>query len=208
VDETASYVALLDYRRQVSAIYQDVRRLYRQDPALAHEHWRRERDRLFRTHPQSALAVDDRTRFTGLSYFPYDARYRFSAPIIEEAGERFEVQTSTGEAMWLRPIGRVEIPLGVLPVFWIDVYGGGVFLPFKDATSGNETYGGGRYLLDTVKSADLGSDERGGLVLDLNFAYHPSCHYDYRWSCPLAGPESRLATRVEAGEKSWEGAQR
>ena len=206
MSEDDGHAALLDYRRQVNALYADVRRLWATDPAVAHEHWRRVRDRLFRSHPVSAIAPEDRAAFKGLRYFPYDPRYRFSAPLIEEPGERFEVQTSTGEALWLRPIGRVEIPLGSLPVFWIDVYGGGLFLPFKDGTSGNETYGGGRYLLDTVKSADLGSNERGELVLDLNFAYHPSCHYNYRWSCPLAGPESRLAARVEAGEMSWEGA--
>lgn len=199
-----SYGALLDHRRQVHTLYADVRQLASTDAAAAHEHWRRVRDRLFGDHPQSAIAAEDRARFRGLRYFPYDARYRFSAPLIEDPGERFEVQTSTGEAMWLRPVGRVEIPLGTLPVFWIEVYGGGIFVPFKDATSGDATYGGGRYLLDTVKGADLGSTPAGDLVLDLNFAYHPSCHYNYRWSCPLAGPESRIDARVEAGEMSWE----
>ena len=201
--ERSSYTDLLDYRRHVQALYADVRHLAATDPAGARDHWRRVRDELFGKHAQSAIAPEDRSTFKGLRYYPYDPRFRFSAPLIEEPGERFEVQTSTGEAMWLRPIGRVEIPLGTLPVFWIDVYGGGVFIPFKDATSGNETYGGGRYLLDTVKGADLGSTSSGELILDLNFAYHPSCHYNYRWSCPLAGPESRLETRVEAGEMSW-----
>lgn len=197
---------MLDYRRQVHALYTNVRRLSAKDPAIAHEQWRRVRDRLFGGHPQSAIPSEKRVGFSGLRYFAYDRRFRFSAPLIEQPGERFEIQTSSGETMWLRPVGRVEIPLGRLPVFWIDVYGGGIFVPFKDATSGNETYGGGRYLIDTVKGADLGSTEHGELVLDLNFAYHPSCHYDFRWSCPLAGPESRLDARVEAGEMSWDGA--
>ena len=199
-----SALDLLDYRRRVFALYDEVRRAA--DPAAAHARWRAVRDDLFASHPQSAIAPEDRTAFRGLRYFPYDARFRFTAPLVEEEGERFEVQTSTGEAMWLRPVGRVEIPLGTLPVFWIEVYGGGIFVPFKDATSGNETYGGGRYLLDTVKGADLGSTSLGELVLDLNFAYHPSCHYHHRWSCPLAGPDSRLDSRVEAGERTWEGA--
>ena len=87
-----------------------------------------------------------------------------------------------------------------LSLFWIDVYGGGVFLPFRDATSGVETYGGGRYLLDTIKGADLGSI--GGLVvLDFNFAYHPSCVHGDQWSCPLAPPENGLAVDVRAGER-------
>ncbi len=204
--EAAGYLDLLDYRRRVFALYADVRRVAASDPVGAHELWRAGRDELFARHPQSAIAPEDRAAFRGLRYFPYRSEYRSTARLMEDPGERVEVRTSTGEALWLRPIGHVEIPLGTLPVFWIDVYGGGIFLPFRDATSGETTYGGGRYLLDTVKGADLGSTGDGKLVLDLNFAYHPSCHYSYRWSCPLAGPESRLAARVEAGEMSWEGA--
>ena len=77
---------------------------------------------------------------------------------------------------------------------------GGVFLPFKDLTAGSSTYGAGRYLLDTAKGADLGL-ERGLLVVDFNFSYHPSCRYDPAWQCPLAPPESVLAAAIEAGEK-------
>ena len=71
---------------------------------------------------------------------------------------------------------------------------------FADQTSGSETYGGGRYLLDTIKGSDLGG---GGaeLILDFNFAYNPSCCYDPRWSCPLAPPANRLAVPVKAGER-------
>ena len=85
-------------------------------------------------------------------------------------------------------------------VYWLDAYGGGIFLPFADATSGSTTYGGGRYLLDTVKGADLGSaGER--LVVDLNYAYHPSCVYSSDWSCPLAPPANRLDVAIAAGER-------
>lgn len=103
----------------------------------------------------------------------------------------------------MRRIGAVDLPVGRLALFWIDVYGGGLFVPFRDGTSGNGTYGGGRYLLDTVKGADLGSTADGRLILDFNFAYHPSCHYDPRWSCPLAPRENWLAARIEAGERSY-----
>ena len=89
-------------------------------------------------------------------------------------------------------------------MFWVLGYGGGVFLPFKDATNGPETYGGGRYLLDTIKHADLGSeDER--LVLDFNYAYNPSCAYNPRWHCPLSPPENTLPVEIRAGEKSYPG---
>lgn len=202
----AGYLALLDHRRRVFALYAEVRRIAETDPAAAHARWRAERDELFGKHPSSAIAPEDRGAFRELRYFAYRPEYRFTAALVERAGERVEVRTSTGESLWLRPIGDVRLPLGTLPVFWIDVYGGGVFIPFTDATSGSETYGGGRYLLDTVKGADLGSTDDGKLILDLNFAYHPSCHYDHRWSCPLAGPESRLGARVEAGEMTWDGA--
>ena len=95
--------------------------------------------------------------------------------------------------------GRVDLPIGTLEVLWLEEYSGGVFLPFRDATSGQTTYGGGRYLLDTAKGADLGS--RGDeLVLDFNFAYHPSCKYDPQWVCPLAPLGNRLQVAVDAGE--------
>ena len=86
------------------------------------------------------------------------------------------------------------------PVMQIAVYGGGVFIPFRDGTSGSETYGAGRYLLDTVKGADLGgTGDR--LVLDFNYAYHPSCAYDPRWSCPLAPRANWLTVPVRVGER-------
>jgi uncharacterized protein (DUF1684 family) len=104
------------------------------------------------------------------------------------------------ESFPLRPIGVVRLPFGTLQVLWIDVYGGGVFLPVRDATAGEETYGAGRYLLDTVKGADLGGDA-DELVVDFNYAYHPSCTYDPRWSCPLAPLANRLSVPVRAGER-------
>jgi uncharacterized protein len=87
-----------------------------------------------------------------------------------------------------------------LDLYWLDGYGGGVYLCFADATSSDETYGAGRYLLDTVKGADLGS-ERGRLVLDFNFAYNPSCSYDPSWVCPLTPPGNRLPVAIRGGER-------
>jgi uncharacterized protein (DUF1684 family) len=87
-----------------------------------------------------------------------------------------------------------------LELYWLEAYGGGVFLPFGDATGGGETYGGGRYLLDTVKGSDLGGGD-DTLVLDFNFAYNPSCAYDPRWACPLTPTANRLSSAVRAGER-------
>jgi uncharacterized protein (DUF1684 family) len=114
--------------------------------------------------------------------------------------------SSGPSAFRFRRVGSVQLqgPLSGqrLSVFWIEGYGGGLFLPFRDGTSGSVTYGAGRYLLDTIKSADHGGDiQQGNLILDFNMAFHPSCAYDPRWDCPLAPPENRLTVPVEIGER-------
>lgn len=65
-----------------------------------------------------------------------------------------------------------------LALFWLDAYGGGLLVPFRDKTNGTSTYGAGRYILDGAKSADLGAAGQNELVLDFNFSYHPSCMWD------------------------------
>ena len=198
VDE---YVTLLDWRRRVADMYSAVRTTLPVDPPAAHALWRRERDTLFRSHPQSALPQGKRWRFPGLRYYEYDPRFAFTAKVEPLPEERYDIGTSTGSAIPFVRFGKVMFELGTLEIYWLDAYSGGVFLPFRDATAGKTTYGGGRYLLDTAKSADLGS--RGAaLVLDFNFAYHPSCFYDPKWVCPLAGPFSRIDTLIEAGERT------
>ena len=116
------------------------------------------------------------------------------------------IPTSTGVTMALRRIGWVDVPFAAgirrLGLFWMEGYAGGLYLPFRDATNGAETYGAGRYLLDGAKSADLGGDpERGTLILDFSYAYHPSCAFDPRWACPLTPPENRLDLPIRAGER-------
>jgi uncharacterized protein (DUF1684 family) len=211
-------MTLLDWRRRVAAMYGDVRASAERDPEGTLERFRAQRDLLFRDHPQTPLAAADRAGFAGIPYWPHDPGMRFEAEVelAEPVGSGLAVGSSpavaspaiapviatsvTGEDFRLTRIGRVRLPVGDLEVYWIDAYGGGVFIPFRDATSGTETYGAGRYLLDTVKGADLGgSGDR--LILDFNYAYHPSCAYDSRWSCPLAPPANRLAAPVRAGER-------
>lgn len=87
-----------------------------------------------------------------------------------------------------------------MDVWWLGQYGGGLFLPLRDGTAGRGSYGGGRYLLDTVKGADLGA-QGGRLIIDLNFLYHPSCRYESSWLCPLATPGNTVTVPVEAGER-------
>jgi uncharacterized protein len=190
---------LLDYRRLVSALYAEVRSLLERDPRAAHRRWRAMRDELFRSHPQSALPSEERAAFRGLAYYDYDPAFVFTASVRPMPHERYDVDTSTGGAIPFVRFGAVDLPIGTLEVLWLDEYSGGVFLPFRDATSGKTTYGGCRYLLDTAKGADLGS-VGDALVLDFNFAYHPSCTYDPKWICPLAPRTNRLTVAVEAGE--------
>ncbi|MFK7603312.1 DUF1684 domain-containing protein [Deinococcus sp. SM5_A1] len=201
-DASTDWLDLLDWRREASALYARVRVELPHDPQAAHRLWQAGRNALFGNHPQSPLNAVARAAFTELPCWSYDSALAFSARVETTVPqERLTVPSSTGQDMPLVRFGRVELPIGTLDVYWIDVYGGGVFLPFRDATSGQESYGGGRYLLDTAKSADLGSTASGELHLDFNFAYHPSCFYDSRWSCPLAPPQNVLGVPVRAGER-------
>jgi uncharacterized protein len=210
---------LADWRRRVAELYADVRAIAADDPPTAWETWRREREALYRTHPQSPVPAAERDAFRA-RHWPYDDRLRWTVA-VEEAprattapGAGFgglaiapvELPNSGAESPAFDRIGivRIDLPDGParLPLFWMRGYAGGLFLPFLDATNGVETYGAGRYLLDTAKSADLGGDAAAGtLVVDANFAFQPSCAFDPRWACPLAGPESRVPARVEAGER-------
>jgi uncharacterized protein (DUF1684 family) len=193
---------LLDYKRRVFALYARVRAEH--DPARAFAAWVAERDDLFGSHPQSALPPARRVGFGGLSYFPYEPAGRVLAEVVATERRRYEVAASDGATMAFERIGVARFALGgatcELELYWLAAYGGGLFVPFADATSGAETYGAGRYLLDTVKGADLGTSD-GRLVLDFNLAYNPSCSYDPRWSCPLAPPPNRLGIPVRMGER-------
>ena len=121
-------------------------------------------------------------------------------------GLALELPVSAGGLMRFGRIGWLAIPFPAgerrLALYWMEGYAGGLFLPFRDATNGRETYPAGRYLLDAAKSADLGGDlERQSLILDFNFAYQPSCAFDPKWACPLAPPENRVDIEVRAGER-------
>ena len=199
---TSAELELTDWRRRVAELYARVRA--EADPAQAHATWRAGRDTLFREHPQSPLTAGDPLRATGLPCWPYDAKLRFTVPLGPPRAERrLELPTGDDGTTTLRAVGSIELPRpldGVVEVWWLEQYGGGLFLPLRDGSSGSTSYGGGRYLLDTAKGADLGGTD-GALVIDLNFLYHPSCRYDDAWLCPLAPPESTISAPVEAGER-------
>jgi uncharacterized protein (DUF1684 family) len=192
-------LTLLDWRRRVAGLYAAARASA--DPEAGWRTWRDGRDELFAGHPDSPLDSSARESFQGLPFAPYDPALRFEVPVDAAPPQRLELPTADDGVVPLDRIGTVRLgDLGRLDVWWLGGYGGGVFLPLRDGTAGRTTYGGGRYLLDTVKGADLGG-VGGRLVVDLNFAYHPSCTYDPRWSCPLAPEGNRTTTPVDTGEQ-------
>jgi uncharacterized protein len=169
--------------------------------------FRRGRDLLFRDHPQSPLRPSQRAEFQGLPWFPYSAAARVEARLEPvEAGEDLLIDTGGEDGVVrYRRVGRLATPFGSLTLLWTLGYGGGLFLPFRDATAGEQTYGAGRYLTDTIKGTfGRGLQVEGERVtLDFNYAYNPSCAYDSRWACPLAPFENRLEAPVTAGELAF-----
>jgi uncharacterized protein (DUF1684 family) len=195
---------LAAWRRQVGDLYR-----LRGPGAL--DEFRRGRDHLFKNHPQSP--IEDRDSFAALDYFPADPAFRVQALFAPSLSDEEVVIDTGGDdgAIRYRRAGNLRFRLAGtecrLTVLSLIAYGGGLFLPFKDATSRGETYGGGRYLFDTVKNTDglaleleVGSDQ---VVLDFNYAYNPSCAYNPRWACPLSPPENTVPVAVTAGEKTY-----
>ena len=201
--DVTEHLQLMDWRRRIAEAYAAARST--SDPVAAWHGWRKTRDELFKTHPQSPLPEGDRQRLDGLSYFEYDPAARTVATLEAAPPERFEIGTSGEAPMVFERIATARFRLGghdlSVDAYWLDVYGGGLFVPFRDATSGAETYGAGRYLIDSIKGADLGVDG-DRVVFDFNFAFNPSCSYDARWVCPLAPPANHLAVAIRAGERN------
>jgi hypothetical protein len=183
------------------------------DHAHHHEHvlsypdavgqFRADKDEFFRTAPNSPIPAAEREAFDGLPYYPVDESLRFDDLRLEpyEGDEpvRFEIPTSDGKMRPAERAGVFRVPVGgesrSLTAY---IFKGGsadnVFVPFLDATSGQETYGAGRYL-------DIEREEDGSYSVDFNLAYHPSCVYDPRFSCPLTPAENRLPIPIRAGER-------
>jgi uncharacterized protein (DUF1684 family) len=193
---------LVDWRRRVGD-------LYRIRGADALDDFRRGRDDLFKTHPQSPIESDQRAAFKGLSYFGAEPACRVQAHVDDGDGSELLIDTGGDDgAVRYRRAATLTFELGGeecrLTVLSLVQYAGGLFVPFRDLTSGHETYGGGRYLFDTAKDTDglvlditPGSPE---VVIDFNYAYNASCAYSPRWACPLAPPENYLKVPVRAGE--------
>jgi uncharacterized protein len=199
---SVSELGLSGWRRQVSELYAAVRG--EDDPEAGHALWRAGRDKLFRTDPQSPLPFGDPLRTSGLPYWRYDPSVRFELPLLRASEQKqLSVPTDGDGTTLLQLIGCVHLPPPLdarIDVWWLQQYAGGLFLPLRDGTAGDTSYGGGRYALDTAKGADLGgSSDR--LIIDLNFLYHPSCRYAPAWQCPLAPAGNAISAEVRAGER-------
>lgn len=195
-------LSLLDWKRKIFALYERVRSA--PESREAWTDWCATRDQLFKRHPQSPIPESERHNYRGVPVFDYREDLRVSGEIRRAEPTEMQISDSGGTTIVFTRFARAHFALEEtemsLDVFWLSGYGGGIFLPFRDATAGTSTYGAGRYLYDTVKGADLGGS-RDTLVLDFNFAYNPSCSYDARWVCPLAPPGNHLALAIEAGER-------
>lgn len=158
-----------------------------------------EKDRFFRSSPHSPIA--NRVNFTGLDYYPPNPNFRYTLPINQaDTPEPLTFQTNTGDEQVYYRIGTIEFEVegepAQLALYESDQHDE-LFLPFRDATSGNETYGAGRYL----EPHELGD---GKLLIDFNLAYNPFCAYSDAYSCPLPPFENHLTTAaIRAGEKVY-----
>jgi uncharacterized protein (DUF1684 family) len=184
-------LTLLDWKRRIFALYAEVRAAA--DPESAWQRWCEARSELYRLHPQSPRIGGEP------AYFPYDPQLRFDARVEEVEPTALDIVGSAGSVTRFRRFAVARFGNHELELYWLEAYGGGVFLPFRDETSGRETYGAGRYLLDTVKGADLGGGDTT-LVLDFNFAFNPSCAWSDAWPCPLAPRANWLDVRIAGGE--------
>ncbi|MDA0256594.1 MAG: DUF1684 domain-containing protein [Chloroflexi bacterium] len=164
--------------------------------------FRTAKDAFFRNDPQSPLTPEQHRSFTGLAYFDEQPSLALELrPEPFEQPERIEMQTSTGEVASYERWARADFEVDGVPAsitIYREPHGGALFVPFRDATSGGESYGAGRYL-------EPEEAEGGRVILDFNYAYNPYCAYNERWSCPLPPAENRLPVPIRAGERSFPG---
>ena len=163
--------------------------------------FREAKDRFFATSDDSPLTRQQRERFTGLRYYEENRPLVFDvAPEVFEERERVTMQTSTGTEAIYERLARIRFHVGDTLyelTLYRDPATGSLFLPFRDASAGRETYGAGRYL-------EVDPTEDGKLIVDFNYAYNPYCAYNEQWVCPITPPENRLDVPIRAGEMSFE----
>ncbi len=158
---------------------------------------RQQKNEFFKLSPQSPLSPERRKRFKGLRYYPYNSALDLKLAIIPFV-ERSDVRlkTTTGDSRWFRRYGEISLEVCGEPArLTLFQTGATFFLPFVDASAGDETYSGGRYL----EPENLAGYE---FHVDFNRAYNPFCAFSDGWSCPITPAENRLRVTIAAGEKS------
>ena len=167
--------------------------------------FRRGKDEFFREDPHSPLRAAQRRAFTGLRYYPEAPTLRLAVqPQPFEEAEFVEMQTSTGDMRPYRRWGRFAFTIGdqeAALTIYSDPYHGDFFLPFRDITNGEETYGAGRYLDNHRPGLQQVGELR--FEVDFNYAYTPYCAYSPAYSCPLPPRENWVKVPIRAGEKDY-----
>jgi len=169
------------------------------------ERERREKDVFFAEHSQSPIPPEDRAEFGGLDYYPPDPDYRFEIELHEHAEKNtVRMAYTKGEERDFTRWGEFGFMIGgeqcVLQAYRSDAEEEQLFIPFRDATSGQEVYGAGRYL-DLDSGRNRTAD--GKWILDFNRAYNPWCIYSEGYTCPFVPQENWLAGPIRAGEKNY-----
>lgn len=164
---------------------------------------REQKDTFFSIHPGSPVPMEERAHFEGLKYYPPDPEYRFELKLFEHLEKRKVTMAYTkGDEQEFVGSGEFRFQIGqkrlVLQAYKGSDQKDNLFVPFKDATCGKETYGAGRYL-------DLDRDRipEGKWVVDFNRAYNPWCAYSEQYTCPFVPPENWLEVQIRVGEKDY-----
>jgi uncharacterized protein len=167
------------------------------------EGFRERRNDYFASDPHSPLDPVDREGFTGIDFYPERTDLIFELPLDksgEGIGDRIEITTSDGKVRDFLRAGRIHFEVEGQPAtlsVLTDLDLGRLFLPFKDGTSGTETYKDGRYL-------DPKARPNGDLVVDFNYAYNPWCAFGDGWSCPFPPDENTIDVPIRAGERAFQ----
>jgi len=166
---------------------------------------REDKDRFFREHPQSPIPFEERSNFKGLDYYPPDPGSRFEFELHQNIDKQVvQIEATDGNMRDMIRWGEFRFQIGdvkcTLQAYKSDLNEERLFIPFKDATSGKETYGAGRYLdLDYQRDRT----PEGKWVLDLNRAYNPWCAYSKNYVCPFVPIENWVKVPIYAGEKNY-----
>ncbi len=165
--------------------------------------YRHERSEFFKYSPESPF-LTQKVNFTYLGYYPATLELKIKADFEKNPNlDTVSLATSTGTIDKFIIIGTANFNFNksknsLLVLGSINPNDQSLFIPYLDKTSGESTYGGGRYL-------DVDAPNGNSILLDFNKSYNPYCAYTDAYTCPFPPKENRLTIAIEAGEKSYQG---